>query len=742
MTVARTDAPYDVFVSYSDADRDFAHRLYDALRRSKFLRRRLRVFFAPAAITVGESIPAAISQALDRSGCLVAVVTPAWLASEWSRLESDVAVWRDPAANHRLLLPLLLKTTAMPTLLSRIKYLDVREGRDLEEIMPDLIAAIRWSAAEAEERSQAAAERRDVLAAPILPWLGFGGPSFDFVWPEMIIDPSVSPLRHPGSDARLSNWLTSARTEAACFAVVGVAGAGKTTALRSLMLSGGGDLPSQRVFVHARDLPARASELATRSRRMARLALLVDGLDEAGEGLVETVSSHLGQLAAAGATIFFAARTDFFDRQSDILKRTLGMPREVLEVKSWTREDVLDFASGYAQRISDPSVSARAESIIDDVPGAAQMSSNPMRLTLLLYLLASDAAIDVVRLSEPYALYTMFYREWLTRERHRGTGGIDSSLVQKSHTALARWFYTNRGERARPEESIGADVWMALRTDSAFTELLDTAAGWGDESESIRGFRHETIGEFLIAQSVLDAFLAGGPAIDAALTVTVGDDVNSFVRSGLTDLGAARVSVIQQNLAARYDELEADSAGRDTDRSERLREQIIYYVGRLPVDEAPPMLVRAFTTESSPLLRRSAALGAILHGDDDAEIEYMALLDDPGEASLNRSVQMVYFGDVHGDLHTFVDGGQGWSKTRAAILRRLGGHSLRDRRLRWWDLKTLRSFLEARPGDTLSSAELAVVHGIDTAAEGGSERELAVGREVRLIDELVRGRPT
>lgn len=154
------------------------------------------------------------------------------------------------------------------------------------------------------------------------------------------------------------------------------------------------------------------------------------------------------------------------------------------------------------------------------------------------------------------------------------------------------------------------------------------------------------------------------------------------------------------------------------------------------------MLVRAFTTESSPLLRRSAALGAILHGDDDAEIEYMALLDDPGEASLNRSVQMVYFGDVHGDLHTFVDGGQGWSKTRAAILRRLGGHSLRDRRLRWWDLKTLRSFLEARPGDTLSSAELAVVHGIDTAAEGGSERELAVGREVRLIDELVRGRPT
>ncbi|MGI5525106.1 TIR domain-containing protein [Micromonospora sp. CA-259024] len=738
--MARTDTRYDVFLSYSDADRDFAHRLYDALRRSKFRRRRLRVFFAPTAITVGESIPGAISQALDRSGCLVAVITPAWLASEWTRLESDVVVWRDPAANHRLLLPLLLKTTAMPSLLSRIKYLDVREGRDLDEIMPDLIAAIRWSAAEAEERNQSAVERRDVLAAPILPWLGLGSPSFDFVWPEMIIDPSVSPLRHPGSDDRLSNWLTSANTEAACFAVVGVAGAGKTTALRSLMLSGGGDLPSQRVFVHARDLPARASELATRSRRTSRLALLVDGLDEAGEGLVEAVSSDLGKLAAAGATIFFAARTDFFDRQSDILKRSLGVPREVLEVKSWTREDVLDFASKYSQRISDPSVSVRAESIIDNVPGAAQMSSNPMRLTLLLYLLASGAAIDIVRLTEPYALYTMFYGEWLTRERHRGTGGIDSSLVRRSHTALARWFYTNRGERARPEESLGFEVWTELRTDTAFTELLDIDPGRGDDAEILRGFRHETIGEFLIAQSILDGFIAGGPAIDSALAVTVGDDVNSYVRSGLADLGALRVSVIQQNLAARYDELESDDASRDTDRSQRLREQIIYYVGRLPVDEAPRMLVRAFTTETSPLLRRSAALGAILHGDDDAETEYMALLDDPAEANLNRSVQMVYFGDVHGDLHTFVDSGQGWSKTRSAILRRLAGHTPRDRRLRWWDLKTLRSFLESRPDDTLSSAEAAIVQGVDVTAAGRSAREVAIALEVRLIAEIVRAR--
>jgi hypothetical protein len=213
--------------------------------------------------------------------------------------------------------------------------------------------------------------------------------------------------------------------------------------------------------MHARELAGSAKDLKARSRRASGLAILIDGLDEAGEGLMDSVGNQLSRLAATGVTIFFAARTDFFERTADLLQRTLGEPREVLEIRSWTRDDIIDFATRYTERIDDNSVLLRLRQILDSVPGALDLSSNPMRLTLLLYLLATDAAVDVHRLTNTYALYDMFYREWLAKERRRGTGGSDPQLILQAHTRLARWIYTHRSERVQPHEVIGPEVWTA-----------------------------------------------------------------------------------------------------------------------------------------------------------------------------------------------------------------------------------------------------------------------------------------
>ncbi|TCB96490.1 TIR domain-containing protein [Micromonospora zingiberis] len=724
---------YDVFLSYSSRDAESAARLNVLLSQSRHRGRRLKVFHAPTTVRVGESIPAAIAEALEHSRCLIALLSPDWIESEWTTLESEVALWRDPAARRRLILPILLRPTRLPPMLARLQHLRLEEREDAESVLSPLLDAIRWSIAEDEASEKFSGERRELLSSPILPWLGPRGPSFEFVWPEMIIDPEVRVRRRPGKEIRLSGWFESVSAVPGCVAIVGDAGAGKTTALRSITLSGAGDLSSQRVFVHAREVPRRIKELRARARRKSGLVLLVDGLDEAGDEMVSTIGAELGGLVATGVTVFVASRTDFFERQADVLVGGLGSLEEVLEVKAWARSDIIDFSERYASRVDDPLVASRVREILDSVPGAVDIASNPMRLTLLLYLLVTRADIDVLRLNEPYTLYEMFYSEWLNKERHRGTSGGSATAIVAAHVQLARWFYRHKGERSSSVREIGVEGWDELRLDSAFSDLLDFETSIDEGGEVVRGFRHETLGEHLIARSILHAFDAGGPVIDKALAITVADDVNGFVRSGLAQFSAARVSAIQANLGRRYDELKRDAESVSTDENERLREQILYYVGRLPVRKVPEVLVVASVSETTPLLRRAAALGAILHGNVEVEKRYLLMLDDASEARLNRSVQMVYFGDVHDDLHTFEDSGEDWSRTRRAIFRRLGGRSIRDNRLRQWDLRTLRSFIESRPGSVLSGEESMILRAIQLPGIGEEDRAAAIRQEIDLV---------
>jgi hypothetical protein len=317
-------------------------------------------------------------------------------------------------------------------------------------------------------------------------------------------------------------------------------------------------------------------------------------------------------------------------------------------------------------------------------------------------------------------------------------------MVRRAHIALARWIYRHKGEAGALVpflESVMEDgVVDELLIDSSFTGVLWTTDGDDGRSRFI-GFRHETLGEFLIAHDVLSSFELGGTAIDHALEFTVADDVNTFVRSGMLQVSQSRLDKFLTNLTSRYDRLlspAADSSAEEEDGvvAARTREQILYYIGRLPIQTVPAVLRRAYRGEQAPLLRRSAALSAIVRGDHVIEREFMALLTEPEYARLNRSVQMVYFGDVDADLHTFVDGGEDWSKTRAAIYRRLTGRSLRDLRLRWWDLRTLRSFYASRGwADVPTAGEqqvLAQVRVFDPASE---TRTTALRDELRTLRE-------
>jgi hypothetical protein len=473
---------------------------------------------------------------------------------------------------------------------------------------------------------------------------------------------------------------------------------------------------------------------AERSR--TGFAVIVDGLDEAGADHVSEVAAALAELQMANVVLVVASRREFFDRQYDTLQPNLTNLVEILELCAWNEGDVLEFVGKYSDRVGSPQLSSAVQRILNEVRGADEMLSNPMRLTLLLYLLVTGAAVDPRDLREPYSLYRAFYSEWIKKERNRGTGGFTPAIIREGHTTLARWMYEHKGEPCHFIDVMrqNASGSESLLSDSAFIELL--IVGPNDPSDLvIVEFRHETIGEFLIAQDIIETFMHGGISIDDALGYTVADDVNSFVRSAMIEMSRPMVDKCLGNLAARYDALLPGTAtAAELDGNLRVREQLLYYIGRLPLEGCPPILKRGFRQETQPLLRRAAALGAILLGDSKIEGEYLALLDTPGEEILNRSVQMVYFGDVHADLHTFVESGEDWSKTRTAIFKRLTGTSLRDIRLRLWDLRTLRSFYESRNySPALSSEEVRVLSSVSVKDPVSQNRSSVLRREHALL---------
>lgn len=374
-------------------------------------------------------------------------------------------------------------------------------------------------------------------------------------------------------------------------------------------------------------------------------------------------------------------------------------------------------------------------------PEMSTFLRTPFELTLLLYLLSSEPSDGQTRLLNSYELYASFYQHWLVRERKRGTARNRSEIISKSHRQIAIRLYRARGVELTLGDALSSVTTkrvLGLSKDSSFMGLLVTRRLEESGDICIRKFWHETIGEFLAAEDLFTAFLQGGSLVKDVLRTTFHDDVNRFVRGAFTSCSEEQRQQVLHSLeksyidlfpARHHSELRSliqrsisrtvrrrvvpSSAINRTEEATRLREQIIYYIGRLGASTLPGALVFAYFNEPRALLRRSAGLGAILHGDDHIEGEYLSRLTPESIEDVdNRSVQLVYFGDVRADMHSYRDDGQvGWDRTRQAILERLRQSSPRELQLRLWDLRTLYLFFKSRNWrPTPSREELEIIN--------------------------------
>jgi TIR domain len=95
---------YDVFVSHNRKQKPWVREFTRHLRDGG-----LKVFFDEDSIEPGANVVKSLEDALMSSRHVVLVLSPESLKSEWVALETTIAIYNDPAAAKRVVIPILLE---------------------------------------------------------------------------------------------------------------------------------------------------------------------------------------------------------------------------------------------------------------------------------------------------------------------------------------------------------------------------------------------------------------------------------------------------------------------------------------------------------------------------------------------------------------------------------------------------------------------------------------------------------
>ena len=126
---------YDVFISYSRNDVDFAQKLEEALVSR-------RVYRDQSANEVGDAWFSKVVKAIYSSRLVVVLLSPEYMSSPICRAELLHAVIRDPDGELKIVLPIRLRDAVLPEALRLLHYLDIPIGQPMRETLTVVHTAI------------------------------------------------------------------------------------------------------------------------------------------------------------------------------------------------------------------------------------------------------------------------------------------------------------------------------------------------------------------------------------------------------------------------------------------------------------------------------------------------------------------------------------------------------------------------------------------------------------------------
>jgi hypothetical protein len=132
---------YDAFISYSHKDGNWVWGWF--LPRLKDAGIRVCIDTDTESFEPGDLSISAMERAVSTSRHTIAVLSPSYLASEWSQFESILTQTADPTARERRLIPLLLEPCEIPPRLRSLIYSDFTRIGGREEALKGLLPTFR-----------------------------------------------------------------------------------------------------------------------------------------------------------------------------------------------------------------------------------------------------------------------------------------------------------------------------------------------------------------------------------------------------------------------------------------------------------------------------------------------------------------------------------------------------------------------------------------------------------------------
>ena len=125
---------YDIFISYSSNDSEWVHNtLKEALSNHGF-----KVLtdkeFKGGSMSIEE-----MARAIENTRHTVAVMTPSFFNSDWTKLETAMVQTLDPGAAERKLVPILKEQCNIPLRLKVLHHRDLRTDQEWDQLIEDLM---------------------------------------------------------------------------------------------------------------------------------------------------------------------------------------------------------------------------------------------------------------------------------------------------------------------------------------------------------------------------------------------------------------------------------------------------------------------------------------------------------------------------------------------------------------------------------------------------------------------------
>lgn len=530
-----------------------------------------------------------------------------------------------------------------------------------------------------------------------------------------------------GADVKITKLAARLQVEDSCIAILGQPGSGKSTLLGKAFLEhaekslteGTNRLP---FYVSLRgkgaDFSFSFEEYITdcfatlfEKEMYPQIELThvepvfyMDGFDELAENIGKLDLRRLYDSDMFQRPFMLCCRSRF---ASEYLNEvTLGSRLSLIaELQPWDEATTKRYIKEFCRLQGREELAGEIENAFQEQPGMAEISTNPLLLTLFLWVVQESEMSLPLDVRSKRALFDKCLEMWARRELARlGMNGTpDGRLTVRSVLQgweLGAWeIYRSRfrstGVLTMPE--------MLRRIAHTCPELeqickREMFLGLFDirpYSDEVTGMLHEQLLEHLTARAIVRGMQENTYPFPDSLAHAIRYEINRIVRAIWRE---APTSDLQDTLRHLW-KVYTNALGEGSAGSIMQRNQSTYYIGRLGLPEAVEHLRKADKIENNLFVKLSIGFGLIKLCQFDVEEKlYTKLMEDKEWDIGNRGYHLVYYRDWQPEESApYKDPGNiPWDNTMSALLRHIESPAARHVAMRRVEMLTIRRFMVSR----------------------------------------------